>query len=249
MAPAGQRTPKPLLIVIIGLIALESMVVLGLLLVEPSESGGFLGFSPGRWGLILFHLISSTFLFYFIYKTWKDDVLSHKVSVWLEDEAHLFWLWLAFAVFVTASLWMLLGKTVALTSPGVFDRLRPTLIWFALAGVQIWLSTTFLLRSFFTREISRLFPLPQPVQLTSVSRRIEHPWFMAGIALIYFILQTKSHWNVREALWLPDSIDYVFPASFGWTDPVLWTHTKPWGAAVFYKLVGTSPFEVRTVSR
>jgi hypothetical protein len=48
--------------------------------------------------------------------------------------------------------------------------------------------------------------------------------------------------------WLPDSIDYIFPAeNYGWTEPGLWTHTKPWGAAVLYKLTGSSPVTIAAV--
>jgi len=60
-------------------------------------------------------------------------------------------------------------------------------------------------------------------------------------------LQAASHFQVREAIWLPDSIDYIFPAeTYAWNEPGLWTHTKPWGAAVLYKTVGSSPVRIDT---
>jgi hypothetical protein len=65
--------------------------------------------------------------------------------------------------------------------------------------------------------------------------------------MIYAGIQMASVIMVREALWLPDSIDYIFPASFMWNDPKLWTGTKPWGAAVLYKLTGSSPIAIDAV--
>jgi len=89
---------------------------------------------------------------------------------------------------------------------------------------------------------------PEASARETINLTTPQQYVMLGIALAYLLLQFASHLQVREAIWLPDSIDYIFPATtYNWNEPGLWTHTKPWGAAVLYKLTGSSPVRIDAV--
>ena len=92
--------------------------------------------------------------------------------------------------------------------------------------------------------LKAFFPFDRKEQISSQLTKNQR-FLMLGIALIYFALQWASHIQVGEAFWLPDSIDYIFPAEiYAWDELGLWAHTKPWGAAVLYKMVRSSPVTI-----
>jgi hypothetical protein len=117
----------------------------------------------------------------------------------------------------------------------------------ALASGQIFLTLLILLRNPILVWFEQFFPMEGKLQ-NDFSLTMKQSYFMVGITLIYLVLQLGSHLQVRDARWLPDSVDYIFPAeTFAWNELGLWTHTKPWGAAILYKLMGTSPATIDAV--
>ena len=60
------RFTSPIQVVIFHsvLIALEGIIGISALLVEPSQSGGFLGFSVGRWAILLANLVAVGGIFF-----------------------------------------------------------------------------------------------------------------------------------------------------------------------------------------
>ncbi|RMD62743.1 hypothetical protein D6833_06490, partial [Candidatus Parcubacteria bacterium] len=127
-----------------------------------------------------------------------------------------------------------------------FGRLRPSLLWLAFASGSVTLTLLVVLRRSILAWLRGFLPLETvspTMPLTRTQRLV-----MGGVALGYLALHLNSHLQVRQAMWLPDSIDYIFPATtYGWTEAGLWMHTKPWGAAVLYKLTGSSPTVIDAV--
>ncbi len=220
------------------LILIEGLVVLISLLLEPSQGGGFLGYSTGRWAILFLTLFALAAVLLGTYKAGTNQAKA--LETWLSAKRHLFWmLFLAFAL-VGFSLPAALGKIAVIRYYAYFGRIRPWLVWLAFASGQIALTMLLALRGPMLRWFGQFFPLDAPACETQALTRNQR-FAMLGIAMAYLALQLASFAQVRQAKWLPDSVDYIFPAeTYRWTDPGFWTHTKPWGAAVLYKLTGSS---------
>jgi hypothetical protein len=227
------------------LVGIEGLVVLVSLLTEPSQSGGFLGFSVGRWGVIFLNLLALIGVISGIYRVRTNQV--KELETWLSSEQHLFWLFFISVIFFGFSLPAGLGKIPAIRDFPYFGRIQPSLFWLALASGQVSLTLLFLLRRSILRWFGQFFPLESPFQETRPPTRSQYVTLF-GIACLFLAFQFFSLLQVRQAQWLPDSIDYIFPAeTYDWNELGLWTHTKPWGAAVLYKLTGSSPAAIRVV--
>lgn len=228
-----------------ALLAVEGLAVFVSLLLEPSQSGGFLGFSTGRWALIFLNLLVLISIIFSVYKIWANQ--ANALETWLSDERHLFWgLFLAILLF-GFSLPAALGIIPVIRDYAYFGRIRPSLIWLALASGQAGLTLLIVLRRSILDWFSQFFPLEASAQKTE-SVTGAYRYVILVIAFLYLALQLASSLQVGQARWLPDSVDYIFPAeTYGWTEPGLWTHTKPWGAAVLYKLTGSSPVTIDAV--
>ena len=72
----------------LGLIGLAGLFVIDSLLLEPSQAGGFLGFSIGRWGILLVNLLMLAGICFAFYKVWTNR--TEKLEIWLSQESHLF---------------------------------------------------------------------------------------------------------------------------------------------------------------
>lgn len=227
----------------LSLMAFEGLFVAAALLAEPSQSGGFLGFSFGRWAILFINLLALAVALYALFKVWTNQ--AGKPGTWLSSERNLFRLFFLCAILFGFSLPAALGEVPAIRDFTYFGRIRPSLIWLALASGQVWLTLLFVLRKSILLWFRQFFPIDRKESFPfTKNQRLA----MLGIALIYLLLQFGSHLQVREAEWLPDSIDYIFPATtYNWNEPGLWTHTKPWGAAVLYKLTGSSPSTIDAV--
>jgi hypothetical protein len=227
------------------LIAFEGLLAFISLLLEPSQSGGFLGFSPGRWGILFLNLLALIGVTFSIYRVWSNQVIG--LETWLSSERHLFWLFFLSMILFGFSLPAALGEIPAIRYFPYFGRIRPALIWLALASGQVGLALLVILRRPILRWFSQFFPLKALTQETE-SLRWSQRYVMLGISFLFLALQLASFLQVGQARWLPDSIDYIFPAeTYAWTEPGLWTHTKPWGAAVLYKLTGSSPLTIAAI--
>ncbi|GAB4503210.1 MAG: hypothetical protein Fur0043_02020 [Anaerolineales bacterium] len=235
-----QRLSRLLRIVFVHLCltALGGLVVLGLLLSEPSQDGGLLGFSLGRWAALLVHSLALAGVLFVLYRVWTNR--AGRLEAWLASEQHLFWLvFLAIGLFA-ASLSAALGLLPFIRRFAYFGRLQPSLLWLAFASGQVTLTLLVVLRRSILSWFRQFFPLDAALQVAPLTR--PQRLLMGGLTLSYLALQLASHLQVRQAAWLPDSIDYIFPATtYSWTEAGLWMHTKPWGAAVLYKLIGSSP--------
>jgi hypothetical protein len=229
----------------LSLMALAGLFVIGSLLVDPSQEGGFLGFSSGRWVIIFANLLALAGILFFANKVWRRE--AGKLETWLSSERHLFWLFFLALILFCTSFPAGMGTIPAIRYFAYFGRLQPSLLWLTLASGAVWLTLGVVLRTPILCWFRQFFPFDTAVQEVPRLTRIQH-YTIVGIAVIYAALQVVSTLQVREALWLPDSIDYIFPAeTFTWTEPGLWTHTKPWGAAVLYKLTGSSPATIDAV--
>ena len=228
----------------LSLIALAGLFVTGSLLMEPSQEGGFLGFSVGRWAILLVNLLVLARLIFAIYKVWTHQ--TGGLETWLSHEKHLFQVFFL-AIFLFAfSLLAGLGRISAIRYFSYFGRVQPSLLWLAFASGQVCLTLLIVLRKSILLWFRQFFP-EKSVQKTS-SLSTSQKYIMLGIVLAYLSLQAAGHFQVREAIWLPDSIDYIFPATtYNWNEPGLWTHTKPWGAAVLYKMAGSSTVTIDAV--
>lgn len=241
------RFTSPIQVVIFHsvLIALEGIIGISALLVEPSQSGGFLGFSVGRWAILLANLVAVGGIFFISYRV--NTGRSKTLELWLSNEKNLFRVFFFCILLFGLSFPSALGQIPAIRYFTYFGRIQPTLIWVALASAQIGLTLSFVLRQAILSWFRQFFPRGKPSQgslnLTKAQRYI-----VIGITFFYLLLQLTSHLETREAVWLPDSIDYIFPATtYNWNELGLWTHTKPWGAAVLYKLTGSSPVVIDAV--
>ncbi len=224
--------------VFLGIIALGGIVVVGTLLVEPSQSGGFLGYSAGRWAILIinsFILASIIFVFYKISVNQASN-LEH----WLSRENNLFFLFFASFLIFLVSLPVSFGKVEAVRYFIYFGRIQPSLIWLSFSSGVFFLSLLIQQPS----PLQNFFPDKENIS-NQPSLKKHQIVLMLGAGILYFVLQIQNFWIVREAKKLADSSDYTLPAStFAWNDLRLWTFTKPWGAAVFYKLVGVSPTSI-----
>ncbi len=227
------------------LIALEGVGVMISLLSEPSQGGGFLGFSLGRWAILLINFLLLVGICFTLYKVWINQ--TGNLEAWLSSQGNLFKLFFLSLVLFSVSLPAALGKIPAIHSSVYFGRIRPSLIWLALASGQIFLTLLIVLRNPILLWFKQFFPFGRnPKNDVPLTRN--QSVFMVGITLVYLVFQWGSHLQVKGALWLPDSIDYIFPAeTFAWNELGLWTHTKPWGAAVLYKLTGTASASIDVV--
>lgn len=236
---------KKLLLAHLGLFTLEGIYTVFTLVSEPSQSGGFLGFSIGRWAFLFFNLLALIGMLYLLYKVWNDQ--GGNLESWLTSESNqynLFFLCLLLFGFSAPSA---LGKIPAIRYFPYFGRIQPSLTWLALASGQVWLTLLILLRESMLRWLRQFFPIETSHGEGSSPNRTQR-LALLGIALVYVTLQIISFIQVREAHWLPDSIDYIFPGKkYAWNELGLWAHTKPWGTTVFYKLTGSSPIVIDAV--
>ena len=224
------------------LMAVAGIFVVGSLLVEPSQGGGFLGYSTGRWIILLVNFLVLAGVLFATYRVWNNR--TGKLEAWLSNNRNLFRLFFLSLILFGISLPAALGWIPAIRYFAYFGRLQPSLIWLALVSGQVWLTLLFLLWKPILDWFRQFFPFdgkePEPLPLVKTQQVL-----MLGIALVYFALQWGSHIQVGEAFWLPDSIDYIFPAeTYAWNEFGLWAHTKPWGTAVLYKLAGSSPVTI-----
>ena len=228
----------------LGLIALAGLFVTGSLLAEPSQEGGFLGFSAGRWAVIFVNLFVLAGVFFAVYKVWTNQ--AGKLETWLSSESHLFRLFFL-AIFLFAFTFPAgMGSISAIREFAYFGRVQPSQLWLAFASGLVCLTLLILLRKPILLWFRQFFPETngQETIILTTSQK----YIMLGIVLVYLSLQVTSHIQVCEAIWLPDSIDYIFPAeTYAWNESGLWTHTKPWGAAVLYKMAGSSPVMIDAV--
>lgn len=227
-----------------ALACLEGGVLAISLLSHPSQAGGFLGFSTGRWGILLAHfsLLAGAGLLLFL----ACSARLPRLEGFLSSERVRVWLLLASIVVCALSAPAVLGAFKSLREFPYYGRLQPTLAMLALTSGQVGLTLLVVLRRTIARWFAGFFPeydtregiapLPRSAQLA-----------MLFMTAMYLALQLAGSFVVREALWLPDSIDYILPASMAWDDPRLWTWTKPWGAAILYKLTGNSPVVIDAV--
>jgi len=228
----------------LGLVALAGILVIGSLLAEPSQAGGFLGFSAGRWAVLLVNLLVLAGVLFATYKVWKNQ--AGELELWLSSETHLFRIFFLAIFLLAFSFPAGIGIIPCIRDFAYFGRIRPSLLWLAFASGQTFLVLLVVLRKSILLWFRQFFPEPT-IRKTS-SLHAAQKYVVVGILLIYLSLQIASHFKIREAIWLPDSIDYIFPAeTFAWNEMGLWTHSKPWGAAVLYKLTGTSPVMIDAV--
>lgn len=237
------RLSRPMRVVIVhlSLMAMAGLVVVGSLLVEPSQEGGFLGFSVGRWAMLLVNLFLLVGLIFAIYKICMNQ--TGGMEAWLSHERRLFRV-LFLVIFLFAfSLSAGMGRIPAIRYFAYFGRIQPSLLWLAFASGQVCLTLLVALRKSILLWFRQFFP--QASVRETISLTTPQQYVILGITLVYLLLQLAGHLQVREAVWLPDSIDYIFPATtYNWNEPGLWTHTKPWGTAVLYKLTGSSPVTI-----
>ena len=238
-------TPSMQLVIFHGvLVALEGVVVLISLLTEPSQSGGLLGVSRGRWTALLVNLLALVGVLFVIYRVWKNQ--TGEIEIWLSQERHLFQVFFL-AIFLFAISFLAgMGSIPIIRDFAYFGRVQPSLLWVAFASGQVCLTLLVVLRNPIMRWFRQFFPEQSVQEINTLSTF--QKYIILGITLIYFALQAVSHLKIREAIWLPDSIDYIFPAeTYAWNESGLWAHTKPWGAAVLYKLTGTSSITIDAV--
>lgn len=223
------------------LVALGGLLVLASLLAEPSEGGGFLGFSAGRWAALLINALALAGALFGLYRVWTKR--TERLEAWLASERHLFGLFFLSTGFFAASLPAGLGWLPFIRHFTCFGRIRPSLLWLAFASGQVALTLLVVLRRAILDWFRQFFPLDKQLLAMPLTKR--QRLVMIGLAISYLALQLASHLQVRRAEWLPDSIDYIFPATnYAWNEAGLWMHTKPWGAAALYKLTGSSPVAI-----
>jgi hypothetical protein len=239
-------TPSMQLVIVhVALVASEGVIVVISLLTEPSQSGGFLGFSFGRWAILLLNMFLLAGVCFVLYKVWNNQI--GILETWLSSKSNLFGIFFISLILFGVSFPAALGKIPFIRYFVYFGRIRPSLIWLALASGQIWLTLSFVLRKPILLWFRQFFPFDtQAQEIKHLSKKYNIA--LLGITLLYLASQWWSHLQVEKALWLPDSIDYIFPATtYDWNEIGLWTHTKPWGAAILYKLTGRSPVTIDVV--
>ncbi len=218
--------------------ALGEIVVIGTLLAEPSQSGGFLGYSIGRWAILVINSFILAGIIFTLYKISVNEAVT--LEHWLSRENNLFALFFASFLIFLVSLPTSLGEIEAVRYFTYFGRIQPSLIWLSFSSGVFFFSLLILQ----PLPLQKFFPDKASVS-SQPSLKKSQIILMLGSGILYFVLQIQSFWIVQEAKKLADSSDYTLPAStFAWNDLRLWTFTKPWGAAVFYKLVGVSPTSI-----
>ena len=230
--------PMRIFQILLGVIALAGIFVIGALVVEPSQSGGFLGFSTGRWAILLFNLLTLFLVSFTLFKISAKE--NEDIKRWLSDKKRLFsLLYLSFLLLIF-SIPAALGEISEIRHFIYFGRIQPSLIWLAFSNSLFFLMLLFILR----HPIQDFFP-SKAIEQKKKTLGKSQLFLMLGAGVIYIFLQVFSILEIREAKWLADSVDYILPANiYNWNDPHLWIHTKPWGAAVLYKLIGTSPITI-----
>jgi len=224
------------------LTALAGCIVIGVLVEDPSQSGGFLGFSTGRWLILLVNILALAAVLLGVYKVRTNQ--AKRLETWIAQQRHLYWLFFLSIVLLFSSLPAGMGWIPAVRNLAYFGRLQPTLLWLAFVNGLVTLATSYILRQSIWQWISQFIPLVTTAKETTPLTRAQR-LIMVSVSIVYLALQLASHLQVREAEWLPDSIDYIFPATnYNWNEPGLWMHTKPWGAAVLYKITGSSPVAI-----
>ncbi len=239
-----QRSSRSLQIVFahLCLVALGGLFVVAALLAEPSQGGGFLGFSAGRWAALLANSLALAGALFGLYRVWTNQ--AGRLEAWLASERHLFGLFFLAVGLFAASLPAGVGWLPFIRHFAYFGRIQPSLLWLAFASGQVALTLLVVLRGAILHWFRQFFPLDAPPQETNHLTKAQRLAF-GGLALCYLALGLSSHLQVRQAAWLPDSIDYIFPATtYAWNEAGLWMHTKPWGAAALYKLTGSSPVAI-----
>ena len=223
---------------LLGMIALGGVFVVSSLLIEPSQNGGFLGFSAGRWAILMLNCLVLIGLIFTFYKISVNQ--ASNLEDWLSKENNLFFLFFASFLIFLVFLPISFGKIEVIRYFTYFRRIQPSLMWLSFSSGVFFFSLLIKqpppLQKFFsgTTDISNQSSLKKP-----------QIFLMLGTGFLYIALQIQSFSIVREAKELADSSDYTLPAStFAWNDLHLWTFTKPWGAAVFYKLIGVSPSSI-----
>jgi hypothetical protein len=223
------------------LVALEGLLVIVSLLAEPSQGGGFLGFSAGRWAALFANSLALAGALFGLYRLWTKPL--GRLEAWLASERHLFGLFFLAVGLFAASLPAGLGWLPFIRHFAYFGRTQPSLLWLAFASGQVALTLLVVLHRAILDWFRQFFPLDTQLPAMPLTKR--QRLVMLGLAISYLALELSSHLQVRAAAWLPDSIDYIFPATtYAWTEAGLWTHTKPWGAAALYKLTGSSPVAI-----
>jgi len=217
--------------------ALAGLFVIAALLEEPSQSGGFLGLSTGRWIFMFANLLALAGVFFSIYKVLANRAV--KLEAWLSQKQHQFWLlFLSLALFAI-SLPAGLGWILAVRYFLYFGRIQPTLLWMAFASGSVTLTLLVALRLSISQWASQFIPLAAPAGETTPLSKTQRI-IIGGFTLGYLALQLSNHLQVREAFWTADSIDYVRPATFGLFNLEFWTAARPWGISLFYTLTGDS---------
>jgi hypothetical protein len=226
-------------------IFVEGCAVVIALMVEPSQISDFLRFSMERWGLLGTHFLTLIGMLVILSRILRGQ--AGKMETWFADERHLAWSMILALTCFGFALPAALGNIQPIRDYPYFGRLRPSLFWLALASGQIGLNLLIVLRHLILHWFRQFFPDPSPAEEASRLPITEY-CLTSAIIVLYVILQVVSHMQVHEALWLPDSIDYIFPAkTYHWNELGLWTHTKPWGATVLYKLIGSSQTTIDAV--
>ena len=141
------RFTSPIQVVIFHsvLIALEGIIGISALLVEPSQSGGFLGFSVGRWAILLANLVAVGGVFFISYRVRTGR--SKTLELWLSNEKNLFRVFFFCILLFGLSFPSALGQIPAIRYFTYFGRIQLTLIWIALARAQIVLTLSFFLHT------------------------------------------------------------------------------------------------------
>ncbi len=230
-----------IVVALLCLTAMAGLLAMASLLAEPSQGGGFLGFSAGRWAVLLANSLALTGVLFGLYRVWTQPTA--KLEAWLASERHLFGLFFLAIGLFAASLPASLGWLPFIRRFAYFGRAQPSLLWLAFTSGQVTLTLLVVLRRSILAWFRQFFPLGEALPSASLTK--PQRLIAAGLTLGYLALQLSSHLQVRQAAWLPDSIDYIFPATtYAWNEAGLWMHTKPWGAAALYKLTSSSPVAI-----
>ncbi|MBN1305977.1 MAG: hypothetical protein JXA13_16190 [Anaerolineales bacterium] len=232
-------------LILASITLLEGLFVVLLLLLEPSTAGNIrvLGYSLGRWLLIIANVLPLMVLIWLAAAVWQAQPTGLRLLTWLQSlRVQVFFLLLLTVIFFAALLTSTWGmNALRLSGQGFYGRLQPSLVWVTLASGQIWLALLITLREKIVLFFCRQTPLDEPVQIIHNISQPVQGLVWGSITIIYGLLQTISYLNVRQAYVVADSIDYLFPAQ----NLDIWT-LKFWGykkaafTAAVYQLGGAS---------